>query len=165
MTDDHPDERHRLDGPPPRVQPTTSLVVGWNGQPPSIAAVLFAITLAQQLTAHLHIVHIVDFDDLPIDPDGNDFEDDLAATVDASARRARRLLDPVLTGWTYHAAHGSPADLLDAVAEENDALMVIVGSPRGGILSFLQRLDGSSVSHRLIGEHRRPLLLVPEVRH
>ena len=48
------------------------------------------------------------------------------------------------------------------LAEETDALMIILGGPRGGVLSFLETLEGQSVSHQLTRQHGRPVLIVPE---
>lgn len=138
------------------------LVVGWDGRPPSTSALEYAIDLARRISAHLHVVHIVDIDDLPIDPDSSDYAAELRATLDSQARRARELLDGLDASWTYHSWHGSPADLLATVADEQDALMVIIGSPRGGFVSFIDTIGGMSVSHRLISQHRHPLLIVPE---
>ncbi|QCB51272.1 universal stress protein [Rhodococcus sp. PAMC28707] len=164
-TDNQPtagNRRHRIDGHPARTAATAELVVGWDGRPPSTSAVEYAVDLAERITAHLHVVHIVDIDDLPIDPDSSDYETELRATLDEQARHARELLDGLDASWTYHAWHGSPADLLDTVADEYQALMVIIGSPRGGFMSFLDSIGGMSVSHRLISRHRHPLLLVPQ---
>ena len=44
---------------------TTSLVVGWDHESASGSALTFAVDLARRLAAHLHVVHIVDIDDLP----------------------------------------------------------------------------------------------------
>lgn len=79
-------------------------------------------------------------------------------TVIASAR------DEFSTGdvsWEYHRAHGPAAVQLLGVAQQCDALMIILGSPRGGPASALDTLLGQSVSHRLIGARRVPLVLVP----
>jgi nucleotide-binding universal stress UspA family protein len=48
------------------------------------------------------------------------------------------------------------------LAEQTDALMIILGAPRGGMLSFIETLAGVSVSHQLTRQHGRPVLIVPE---
>ncbi|MGX7698015.1 universal stress protein [Gordonia polyisoprenivorans] len=155
-----PLRRHRR-GPAPTVAARAALVVGWNRHPDSVAAVRFAVMLARRLDAHIHIVHIVDLDDEPLDPDAPDWDRRFAATVDEDALAARALLDTLATSWTYHSGHGSAADLLARVADEYSALLVAIGSPRGGLMSALDSLLGQSVAHRMIGQRKVPLLLVP----
>ena len=154
-------QRHTLVGAPERRAADVTLVVGWNGQPDSIAAVHVAADLARRLHGHLHLVHIVDADDLPIDPDADDWGRELTATLDEQARRARAELDDLDNGWTYHAWHGDPADLLGRVADEVDAYFVVLGNPRAGVVSRLEAMTGGSVSHRMIHDRHRPVLLVP----
>ncbi|WLP89893.1 universal stress protein [Gordonia sp. NB41Y] len=153
--------RRRRPGPRPRITPQSCLVVGWDRHPDSLAAARFAAALAVPLRAHIHIVHIVDLDDEPIDPDAPDWEEQYRANVTAEAVTARALLDDVPASWTYHSGHGSPADLLAQVADRYGALMVVVGSPRSGLMGYLDSVLGQSVAHRLIGARRVPLLLVP----
>lgn len=158
--DTGPLRRHRR-GPTPSVTPRTALVVGWNRHPDSVAAVRFAVMLARRLDAHVHVVHIVDLDDEPLDPDAPDWDQQFAATVDRDALAARDLLDTLPASWTYHSGHGSAADLLAAVADEYSALLVAIGSPRGGLMSVLDSVLGQSVAHRMIGRRKVPLLVVP----
>ena len=71
--------------------------------------------------------------------------------------RARRLPD----GWTYHAASGDPARLIAAVADETDALMIIVGSHGEGTGATFDRLLAGSVSRMVLRRQHRPVLIVP----
>jgi nucleotide-binding universal stress UspA family protein len=137
------------------------LVVGWDRQPASAAALRFAVGLAQRLGAHLHVVHIADVDDLPVDPDAWDWEQQFRDSVDAQAAGARALLDELKADWAYHAAHGRPADVLADLAEQVDALMIVLGAPRGGMHSFIDTVAGQSVSHQLTGKGGRAVVLVP----
>ncbi|MBB4855988.1 nucleotide-binding universal stress UspA family protein [Mycobacteroides chelonae] len=137
--------------------PAIQLVVGWDHYPPSTAALRFAIDLARRLAAHVHVVHIQDLDDEPLDPDGDNWESPSRTAVAAAT-------DELAAGdvsWEYHRAHGPAAVQLLAVAQQHDALMIVLGSPRGGPASALDTLLGQSVSHRLIGAGRVPLVLVP----
>lgn len=152
---------HFRPGPAPRHEPKTAIVLGWDGHSPSTSALRYAVGLARRLTAHIHVVHIVDLDDTPVDPDAPDWEQQLEAALDDEAAQARALLDGSDASWTYHGGHGDPADLLARVADEYDALMVVVGSPRGGLVSFLDTVFGQSVAHRLIGKQKVPLLVIP----
>ena len=137
------------------------IVVGWDLQPNSSAALRFAVVMAQRLYAHLHVVHVADVDDLPIDPDAWNWEEQLDQRLAEDATTARTLLDQLHAHWTYHAARGRPSDVIADLAEETDALMIILGGPRGGVLSFLETLAGQSVLDQLARQHGRPVLIVP----
>jgi nucleotide-binding universal stress UspA family protein len=137
------------------------LVVGWDRQPASAAALRFAVGLAQRLGGHLHVVHIADVDDMPVDPDAWDWEQQFRDSVDAQAVDARALLERLGADWTYHAAHGRPSDVLADLAERVDALMIVLGAPRGGMHSFIDTVAGQSVSHQLTGKRGRAVVLVP----
>jgi nucleotide-binding universal stress UspA family protein len=141
---------------------SAQMVLGWDLQPNSSAAVRFAVSLAQRLDAHLHVVHVADVDDLPIDPDAWDWEEQLDQRLAENATTARALLDQLHANWTYHAFRGRPGDVIADLAEQTDALMIILGAPRGGMLSFIETLAGVSVSHQLTRQHGRPVLIVPE---
>ena len=138
------------------------IIVGWDLHPNSSAALRFAVVMAQRLDAQLHVVHVADVDDLPIDPDAWNWEEQLDQRLAENATTARMLLDQLHAHWTYHAARGRPSDVIADLAEETDALMIILGGPRGGVLSFLETLAGQSVSHQLTSQHGRPVLIVPE---
>lgn len=137
------------------------LVVGFDGQAASLAALRTAAGLAQRLGAELHVVHGVDVRDYPIDSD---------AAVEVWERHAREALEHLhgqvreaLAGhpgrWTYHAWNGDPVRLLVTVADEQDALMIVVGTHRHRSLSRMVR---RSVSHGLPRAARRPVLLVSD---
>lgn len=155
---------YRSQPSPSKAAPSTQIVVGWNMQPNSSGALRFAVTLAQRLNAHLHVVHVADLDDMPIDPDAWDWEEQLDQRLAEDASTARTLLDQLHANWTYHAAHGRPSDVIADLAEETDALMIILGGPRGGMRSFIETLAGVSVSHQLTRPHGRPVLIVPETQ-
>jgi nucleotide-binding universal stress UspA family protein len=138
------------------------MVVGWDLHPNSSAALRFAVVMAQRLDAHLHVVHVADVDDLPIDTDDWNWKEQLDRRLAENATTARTLLNQVHAHWTYHAARGRPSDVIADLAEETDALMIILGRPSGGILSFIETLAGQSVSHQLSRQHGRPVLIVAE---
>ena len=144
------------------AQASAELVVGWDRQPASAAALRFAVGLSQRLGAHLHVVHIADFDDLPVDPDAWDWEQQFHDSLEAHAVGARALLNELGANWTYHAMHGRPPDVLADLAEEVDAVMIVLGAPRGGMHSFIDTFAGQSVSYQLSRKHGRAVLLVPD---
>jgi hypothetical protein len=45
---------------------------------------------------------------------------------------------------------------------EVDAVMIVLGAPRGGVHSFIDTFAGQSVSHQLTRDHSRAVLFVPE---
>jgi nucleotide-binding universal stress UspA family protein len=141
---------------------SAELVVGWDREPASAAALRYAVMLARYLDAHLHVVHIADVADLPIDPDAWDYEQQFHASVEAHAVAARKLLDEFGVNWTYHAMHGRPPDVLAELAERVDAVMIVLGAPRGGVHSFIDTFAGQSVAHQLTRKHARAVLLVPD---
>lgn len=140
----------------------TALVLGWDRQPASAAALRFAVGLARRMNAHLHVVHIADVEDMPVDPDAWDWEQQFRDSLDAQAAGARTLLDELGADWTYHATHGRPPDVLADLAEEVDALMIVLGAPRGGLHTFIDTVAGQSVSHQLARTQGRAVLLVPD---
>jgi nucleotide-binding universal stress UspA family protein len=144
------------------AQASAELVVGWDRQPASAAALRFAVGLSQRLGAHLHVVHIADFDDLPVDPDSWDWEQQFHDSLEAHAVGARALLNELGANWTYHAMHGRPPDVLADLAEEVDAVMIVLGAPRGGMHSFIDTFAGQSVSYQLARKHGRAVLVVPD---
>ena len=137
------------------------LVVGFDGRAASLAALRTAAGLARRLGAELHVVRGVDVRDYPIDPD---------AAVEVWEGHAREALEHLhvqvreaLAGhpgpWTYHASDGDPVRLLVTVADEQDALMIVVGTHRHRSLS---RMVHRSVSRGLPKAAHRPVLLVAD---
>ncbi len=152
----------RVEGPGGPTPVTTNLVVGFDRHNAAQVALGFAIGLAARLHAHLHVVHVIDLDDLPIDPDADDWEQAVAAAVDDERANACAMLARSTGDWTYHTRHGNPAQVLSSVAEASDAAVILLGAPRRGLVPLVERLLGESVSARLIQHSHRPVLLVPE---
>jgi nucleotide-binding universal stress UspA family protein len=113
------------------------------------------------LGAVVHVVHAISLDDYPVDPDAADWEDQAARELEDQRMEVESALTGVVPGWSYHAARGDPVHLLDAVAEEYDALMIIVGTRGEGAGAALSRLLNRSVSRAVIGRQQRPVLVVP----
>ncbi|KQX69763.1 universal stress protein [Angustibacter sp. Root456] len=141
-----------------------ALVVGFDRNPTSRAALGFAVDLAQRLAADVHVVHAIDLSDYPVDPDSATWEDDAQAAVAGERALAAEALKDFTGAWTYRQAHGEPAEVLASVADEVDALMVVVGSRREGPGAAISHLVSPSVSKRLLGHAAtRPVLVVPRV--
>ncbi len=58
--------------------------------------------------------------------------------------------------------HARPPDVLAELAEQVDAVMIVLGAPRGGVHSFIDTFAGQSVAHQLTRKHARAVLLVPD---
>jgi nucleotide-binding universal stress UspA family protein len=136
----------RIEGPTAALPPTSHVVVGFDRCPASHHALRFAIELAAPLNAHLHVAHIIDLQDFPVDPDGDDWEQCFADTLDQERATACDLLSALPGNWTYYAHRGDPAHVLAALADTHDALMIILGTARGGLMSAIDR----SWAHRCL---------------
>jgi nucleotide-binding universal stress UspA family protein len=152
----------RIDGPTAGVSPTSHLVIGFDACPSSHRALRFAIDLAAPLAAYLHVAHVIDLDDFPIDPDSADWEKRFLATLNKERTEACDLLAVLPGNWTYYARGGNPAHVLASLADAHDAMMIIIGTSRGGLISAIDRVLGESVSSHLIRHTHRPVVLVPD---
>jgi nucleotide-binding universal stress UspA family protein len=152
---------HRIDGPASKTAARCHLVVGFDRHSASHAALSYALDLATRIDAFVHVAHIVDTDDLPIDPDAADWEQAVTDVVEDERRDACALLEHASSPWAYYSRPGRPAHLLAGLADTYDAEMIIIGASRGGLISLLERLLGESVSTSLVHHAHRPVLLVP----
>ena len=153
---------HRIQRRTPSSQaPQPHLVLGHDGHHRSDFALTVAADLACRLRAQLHVVHGIDLSDYPIDPDAADWEQQAQHAIDDQYRRVADAVAGCETGWSYHAWRGDPVELLTTVAEETDALMIVVGSRGEGPGKVIDRIFERSVSHGLIARQGRPVLVVP----
>ncbi len=159
LPDDARTARIRMDGPR-TDRPGTALVLGHSRHPSDETALGVAADLAQRLHAHLHVVHGISLDDYPIDPDAADWEEQARRALDAQRARVQTVLAGS-GGWSYHAGRGDPVGLIAAVADDNDALMIVVGSRGEGAGAAVERVLGGSVSRGVLRHARRPVLIVP----
>ena len=83
-----------------------------------------------------------------------------ADTLDLERTTACDLLSALPGNWTYYTHR--PAHVLAALADTHDALMIILGTARGGLMSAIDRVLGASVSARVIRHTHRPVVLVPD---
>ncbi len=138
-----------------------ALVVGFDDQASSLAALRTAADLAVRLGATLYVVHGIDTHDQPVDPDTD------VDTWDRYQRTAlehlRAQVEQTLAGhpgaWTYHAVAGSPAQSLVRIADEHRALMIVVGTHRHRSLARMMR---GSVSRGVAKTAHHPVLLVAD---
>jgi len=136
-----------------------NLVVGHDGHPAADAALRLAIDLGEKLGAQLHVVHCVTFDDAPVDPDTEEFEEQLERNIADERARIDRVLANAPVQWHYHQESGDTAARIAALGEQLDAMLLIVGSTHRGMF---HQLTARSVSRRLVQMQKRPVVVVPE---
>jgi nucleotide-binding universal stress UspA family protein len=96
---------------------------------------------------------------LPFDPDLPDLRD--AGFDPALAGRLRDLLDGAGVRWSTRTLAGEPADALARLADTLDAIMIVVGSRRPGLLGGLHEFFAGSVAAHLAHRQARPVVVVP----
>ncbi len=116
---------------------------------------------SRHAAADLALRFAVDLFDYPIDPDAADWEQQALRALAEQRRRVEAVLAGFPLSWTYQAGHGNPARLIADVADEFDALMIIVGSHGEGMGATFDRLVAGSVSRTVLRRQRRPVLIVP----
>jgi nucleotide-binding universal stress UspA family protein len=141
------------------------LLLGYDRTQASQAALLVAVDLAVRLhSAHLHVVHAVNLLDYPIDPDA-DWEEQGSATLKAERVHVGALLVNFHVPWTYHLRrHTDPIHVLNSLADDTDAFMVIIGGRGKGISAAVRRLSQPAVAEGLMRSGHRALLVVPGPR-
>lgn len=94
----------------------------------------------------------------PIDPD-------LAAMgpmlSEDRVEEIRAVLAPSGVRWSIRETVGLAADALMEVAEQEDALMIVVGTRPGGFRGLLRNVLTGSVALRLAHRQYRPVVVVP----
>jgi nucleotide-binding universal stress UspA family protein len=147
----------------PRLQPREAdgrahLLVGYNRHPASHHALLVAAQLAEALDAHLTVMHVVDLDDYPIDPDRADWEEAAEKQIALEQDYATTLLADKPIRWRYHSARGVPADQLAKAASDLDVMFIVVGATGKNLV---RRLTRGSVPQSLFKYQPKPVLVVP----
>lgn len=94
----------------------------------------------------------------PIDPDL--LTPEPAFSAERTAEIAE-LLDPIGVRWSVREMVGVAATALAAVAEEVDALMIVVGVRHHGVAGALRTFFAGSVALRLAHRQYRPVVVVP----
>lgn len=135
------------------------LLVGYDRHPASHQAVLVAARLAEALDAHLTVMHVVDLEDYPIDPDRADWEEAAEKQIALEEEYASTLLDGRPVRWSYQTARGDPANQLAKTASDLDVMFIVVGATEKNLV---RRLTHGSVPQSLFKHQPRPVLVVPE---
>jgi nucleotide-binding universal stress UspA family protein len=94
----------------------------------------------------------------PIDPESGDdepvFPPERLAEIEA-------LLGPMGVPWSMRELVGEAATSLMTVADEENALMIVVGTRQNGFAGAVRRFFGGSVAVRLSHRQYRPIVVVP----
>jgi nucleotide-binding universal stress UspA family protein len=138
-----------------------SIVVGLGRSPASERALQVTADLAARMGARVHVVHVLDLDDHPTDPDRPAWEDQVRRRLTEERELAAAVVGRQVDGWTYRLMRGDPTTALLAVAEEVDALMLVVGGTRQGWGDHLLHPNARTAGQKLILRSGRPVLVVP----
>lgn len=119
------------------------LVVGYDGHERAATTLRFAADFATRLSARLHVVHVVDLEDYPVDSDSAFWAEKNVEAVNDERNAAKRTLRDWDGCWTYVVEHGDPVKALVEAAARTSALLIIVGARAGGSVSHFFALRGS----------------------
>jgi nucleotide-binding universal stress UspA family protein len=138
------------------------VLVGYDRSPSAAAALEIGAEMAVRLRAgHLHVLHAVTLEDYPTDPDIPDWEARAQAVLEEERERVRAALAWVPLPWSYYCVRHDPARRLLDLAEQTDALMIVVGDHRHGLEAAMHRLLRGWVADGLLRHGNRPVLVVP----
>lgn len=140
---------------------TPTFVVGYRQGPTGRAALQYAVWLADAVAGRVHVVHVTDLDDFPVDPDDLDWELEAEGRLAAVRSEVDAALDGHARPWSYEVAHGDAGDALADVALRRGATMVVVAAHVDGRLGRLQRLVARSIARELFDRAACPVLVVP----
>ncbi|HTW21113.1 MAG TPA: universal stress protein [Mycobacteriales bacterium] len=143
---------------PPHIDGPRRLLVGYDRHPASHRALVVAAALATALDATLVILHVVDLEDYPVDPDSEEWETAAKRTIDQERQEAAQLLASSRVQWAFETARDEPVHALARAAHDHDALFIVVGASGRGLA---QRLLHGSVPQALLRKQRKPVLVVP----
>jgi nucleotide-binding universal stress UspA family protein len=96
---------------------------------------------------------------LPIDPDLVDLHEEIVdPKLEAEIAQG---LDGQDVRWTVRALAGDPAEALAHLADQLDALLIVVGTRKAGIRRSLHEFFDGSVGARLAHRQHRPVVIIP----
>jgi len=140
-----------------------ALVVGYDRHLASRAALLFAAELAGALNVALHVVHVVDRSDSPINVEAASSAGATERRLEGERRHVAAALDAADVQWSYHVMDGDPVAALLAAASEHAASMIVVGRPEQGLVATVGHIVTGAVARTLIRRSQRPVVVVPHV--
>lgn len=122
---------------------------------------LTAVDLAVRLGAYLHVVHVIDLVDYPIDPDSALWEEQAQQELRRREIQVGEELAGSAAPWSYTALHGAAPAVLCELAEAHGPLMMVVGAGGRGLGGALERFTFGSPGTSLIHHCPSPVLVVP----
>ena len=137
------------------------VVVGVDARPTSIGALRTAMDLAGRIGAELAVVHAIDLRDFPVDPDSDDWEAEAQRNIQSQEEIVRAVMTGWDRRWLYRAIRGEPIRVLNGVAAQLEALMIVVGARDRRHRHDWGGWADHSIPHRLVGHAERPVLVVP----
>jgi nucleotide-binding universal stress UspA family protein len=137
-----------------------TIVVGVDGSEASLRALTYGAGLVETMNdAQLVVAHSRWFAPLWFPPTGQEEFGDYLNRVEEYARDATDTeMEHRSIEWKFVARAGEPSDVLHEIAQETEAMMIVVGR-RGW--STLRELIMGSVSNRLVHHERDRVMLVP----
>ncbi len=144
------------------------LVVGYGDPGPSHRAISYAQSLAATMHVPLHVLHVVDLEDLPGGPDGGSWDEDMRTRERELDIQLRAVITLPDDRWSCRVVRGDPWQSLVAEGDEHHASMIVVGQRThahligAAVVRMLGSGFGSSVAANLIRRAGRPVLVVPE---
>ena len=139
-----------------------SLLVGYDSHPASRSAMLFAHDLAETLHENLYVVHVVDINDTPINPDRIDWEVSTEQHLEVVREQVTALLGDSADDWTYRSERGDAVNTLIELAIECRASMIVVGRPQHGVGAAIDHLVTGAVARTLVRRSSLPVVIVPD---
>ncbi len=146
----------------PSAAGVPAIVAGYDRTPSSLAALRKAADIGRRLGAHLVVVHAIDMADYPVDPDAGDWELQAHEVLEEERQTVAAELAGYEPGWSYRAFRALAADALARVADEEDALMIVVGARAHGWKRLLDHLLAAPVAQQVTRRSTRPVLVVPD---
>lgn len=153
---------------PPLPEPPRRILVAVDGSGPSLRATELAVVLARATQGRITLLHAIDSSPLRLLPFGDPLEGatrlgldpagleaGLRRDAEAQLARCQRVCEQAGVAHASRIELASPARAIAEAAQEAD--LVVMGSRGLGALSGLAL---GSLSHRVLGETRTPLLVV-----
>jgi nucleotide-binding universal stress UspA family protein len=142
-----------------RAKLTSNVVVGVDRSPVSMTALHKGAEIAALLGSGLRVVHAVDLSDYPVDPDGDDWEEQARSSLESERSAVSEALATYPGAWSFIVVRADPAVALAAASRRFEALMVVVGA-HPGRWHRLGHMGGHSVAQRLVERCPCPVLVV-----
>jgi nucleotide-binding universal stress UspA family protein len=139
----------------------TCIVVGYHPSQASLRALAVAKDLGNRMDAQVHVVHGIDLDDYPNDPDAYDWEEQAAVVIEAGKETVETVMADYPGRWHYHALRGGSYGAICEIAGTVDTAMIVVGH-RGDSFGHL---GGLSLVRKLLNSSGYPVLVVTSRGH